>query len=551
MRFVNSLTFRLIGGSIFLFLLAFCLYSYFSVNFYRDQMMSYVLQSASMTSDIVKKSTHYSMLLNRKEDVDKTISMVGTEPGVEGIRIYNKRGEIMVSTDKSEEGTVVNMHTEACYVCHEQEKPLQSLTVTNRMRIYTSPKGYRILGLINPIRNEASCSEADCHAHPAERTMLGVLDVRMSLDQVDKTIHRAQISLIFSGVIGAAILSIIFLLYLYSTVDRPVKRLITGTREISSGNLNYQIPAISSDDLGYLASSFNSMTVSLRAEKEKNRKWSEELELRVREKTEELRQIHEQILQIEKMASLGKLSATVAHELNNPLEGILTYAKLVAKRIRKNPEVMERSAETLEELDLIIRETGRCGMIVKNLLLFSRKQVGEFCMVPVSDIVEKASALMMHHFQMTNVRYSADMQTPGTTLLCDENQIQQALVALYVNAVEAMPDGGNLTVTVVRADPKGPLQISVADTGCGIAAADLPHVFEPFYSTKKDGKGVGLGLSVVFGIVERHGGKIEVDSVPGSGTTFRIISPAANCGSSADDMRSSRIGPGQSPQGQV
>jgi two-component system, NtrC family, sensor kinase len=544
MRIVNTLTFRLIGGSIFILLMVFGLYSYFSVSYYRDQMMTHVVEAATRMSDVIKKSTHYSMLLNRKEDVYQTITMVGTEPGVEGIRIYNKRGEIMFSTDKAEEGTVVDMHTEACYVCHEQAKPLVSLPTDNRTRMYMSPKGYRILGLINPIRNEASCSEADCHAHPAERTMLGVLDVRMSLEKIDRDINRAQMTLVYSGIGGALFLSIIVFVYLYGTVHRPVRRLITGTREISSGNLSYQIPMISSDDIGYLAASFNAMTASLRAEKEKNRRWSEELELRVKEKTEELRRIHEQIMQIEKMASLGKLSATVAHELNNPLEGILTYAKLMAKRIRKNPELAARSTEMLEELDLIIRETERCGGIVKNLLLFSRKQVGDFGLFPVRQIVDKAAALMMHHFQMSNVKYELADEAQGESLLCDENQIQQALVALFVNAVEAMHDGGKLAVRVSRPNGQGPLAIAVTDTGTGIEAEDLQHVFEPFFTTKKDGKGVGLGLSVVFGIVERHGGKLEVDSIPGKGTTFSLIFPAANCGTNRGETSSPA--PGQS-----
>jgi HAMP domain-containing protein len=267
MRITNSLSFRILGGTILLLLILFGLYSYFAVNYHSDQMMSNVLGAASHMSDVIKKSTHYSMLLNRKEDVYQTITMIGTEPGVEGIRIYNKRGEIIFSTDKSEEGRVVDMHAEACYVCHEQEKPLQSVTMTTRTRIYTSPKGYRILGLINPIRNEASCSEAACHAHPADRTMLGVLDVRMSLEEVDANISRARSTLIIAAVIGALVLCIISYLYLFTTLHRPIRRLITGTQAIAGGNLDYEIPIESSDDLGHLASSFNAMTASLRVEK--------------------------------------------------------------------------------------------------------------------------------------------------------------------------------------------------------------------------------------------------------------------------------------------
>jgi len=354
---------------------------------------------------------------------------------------------------------------------------------------------------------------------------LGVLDVRMSLEQVDKEIRQAQFKMILYSIITVIALSFTSLLFLYLTVHRPVKRLIQGTREISSGNLEHQIPIGTHDELGQLASSFNTMTESLRKVMDENRRWSQELEQRVQEKTDELKRIHSQILQIEKMASLGKLSATVAHELNNPLEGILTYAKLIAKRMRKIGPASGPTLEMLEELDLIVRETERCGNIVKNLLLFSRKQVGEFALIPVKQIVEKSSQLVQHHFQISNVQFRTVYTREDITLMCDENQIEQALVALFVNAVEAMKGGGTLTVEVFKSGIGDYPHIRLTDTGPGIAAEDVPHIFEPFFTTKKEGVGLGLGLSVVYGIVERHGGKIEVHSEPGKGSTFTISFP--------------------------
>ena len=166
MKFIHSLWFRVLSGSLILLLVLFGLYAYFAIRFHTEQMMSHVLQSANRMSDLIKNSTHYSMLLNRKEDVYQIITMIGKEIGVEGIRIYNKRGEIMFSTNKSEEKTVVDMRAEACFACHEQKKPLQSLPMNNMMRIYHSSSGYRILGLINPIRNETVCANGACHAHP-------------------------------------------------------------------------------------------------------------------------------------------------------------------------------------------------------------------------------------------------------------------------------------------------------------------------------------------------------------------------------------------------
>ncbi|MBI3585944.1 MAG: HAMP domain-containing histidine kinase [Ignavibacteriales bacterium] len=526
MRLFQTLRIRLLLGSFSLLLILFGIYSYFSVRFYTDQMMTQVLESANRVSDFIKSSTHYSMLLNRKEDVYQIINTIGQQPGVEGIRMYNKRGEITFSTDTREQKTVVNLQAEACYGCHDQAKPLESVPVGGRMRIYEGSDGHRILGLINPIRNEPQCSNAGCHSHPAERTVLGVLDVRMSLDKVDVGIAKAQEQFIFVAVIIVALFSVALLIFLSVTVLRPVGKLMKGTQEIASGNLGYQIPVGSKDEMGRLAHSFNEMMQSLRRAEEENRQWSQTLEQRVQQKTDELKKIHGQILQIEKMASLGKLSATVAHEINNPLEGILTYATLISRRMKKNVNLADAEKETLEDIELIKRETERCGTIVKNLLLFSKKQVGEFALVPVKQIVQKAEQLMKHHFDISNVKFCAEFPALEPLLLCDENQIQQALVALFVNAVEAMPEGGTLTVRVALTDED--ISISISDAGMGIPKSDIPHAFEPFFTTKENGQGVGLGLSVVYGIVERHGGKISVDSELGKGTTFTLTFPQSS-----------------------
>jgi two-component system NtrC family sensor kinase len=448
MRWYQTLRGRLLVGSLLFLVILFGIYSYFSVHFFTDQMMSQVLESANRVSDFIKSSTHYSMLQNRKEDVYQIITTIGKQPGVEGIRIYNKRGEITFSTDKSEQGRVVDLKAEACYGCHDQARPLNSVPAGNRTRIYTGPDGRRILGLINPIRNEPACSSAGCHSHPEERTVLGVLDVRMTLDKVDASIEKAQWQIVIVAIALVLLVAIGSVAFLSHTVLRPVKKLMKGTQAISAGNLDYEIEMNAKDEIGQLASSFNRMTHSLRQAEKENRDWAATLEQRVKEKTEELKDIHQHILQIEKMASLGRLSATVAHELNNPLEGILTYAKLIGRRLRKLVNKPDEVEQTIADIELVQRETDRCGTIVKNLLLFSKKQVGEFVLVPVQQIVEKSQQLVRHHFEISNVQFEATFPEREVMLLCDENQIEQALVALFVNAAEAMPGGGQLCVGV-------------------------------------------------------------------------------------------------------
>jgi two-component system NtrC family sensor kinase len=525
LSFFNRLSIRVLLGSVVLLLALFGFYSYFTVRYYNDQIMNQVLASANRMSDVIKQSMHYSMLLNRKEDVYQIVTMIGTEPGVEGIRIYNKRGEIMFSTNKEEEHSTVNMNGEACFACHDQGKPLESLPIPNRTRIYESPNKHRILGLINPIRNEPVCSNNACHAHRSEQTVLGVLDVRMSLEDLDRGIIRAQNTTIAVAIGMSIIVALVSMIFLLFTVLKPVQQLMKGATEISSANLDYHIIIRAKNELGRLAHAFNEMTQSLRHEKAENLRWSETLEERIRQKTDELNAIHKQMIHIEKMASLGKLSATVAHELNNPLEAILTYAKLIGRRIRKSNSPTPLNDQTLEDIELIVRESDRCGTIVKNLLLFSRKQPGDFSQVEVKRIIEKASDLVRHHCAISNVQLHTHFEDADASLLCDENQIQQALVALFVNAVESMADGGTISVGVAQSHVNDEIIITVADTGVGIFPEDLPHIFEPFFTTKENGKGVGLGLSVVYGIIERHNGTISVSSEHGKGTLFTLKLP--------------------------
>jgi two-component system, NtrC family, sensor kinase len=376
----------------------------------------------------------------------------------------------------------------------------------------------------------------DCHPSPNDVTVLGVLDVMMSLESVDSNISDLRTRLVTSGIFLILIVSTLFGLLLMMTVRRPVKRLIEGTRELASGNLNHEIPVNSKDELGVLAESFNTMTRELKTAHDEITEWSETLEEKVRQKTEALKKTQSQLIQIEKMASLGKLSASVAHELNNPLEGILTYAKLIAKRLRNRKELSEIMQEMLDDIELIISETERCGNIVKNLLLFSRKQVGDFETVPVKQIIDKATRLVQHHLKISTTELEVQYPDEEIQVYCNANQIQQALIALFVNAVEAMPDGGTLTVSVEKSKDGDTILIKISDTGMGIREEDLPHIFEPFFTKKKDGKGVGLGLSIVYGIIERHGGHITVDSKLREGTTFTISLPVtAHKGTRSDD----------------
>ena len=242
---------------------------------------------------------------------------------------------------------------------------------------------------------------------------------------------------------------------------------------------------------------------------------------------QELKEAQEQVIAQEKLASLGKLSATIAHEINNPLAAVLTYNRLMIKQNRNGRLTPERKDDIARYLDIMSSETARCGEIVKNLLAFSRQSKINIESRNIKEIVDRTLTLLSHDLEMKGVQVVKRMSSHLPQVQCDFKQIQQALLNVIGNASEAMVGGGVLTMEAKRSTEGRTMEIKISDTGCGIPKNDLKSIFEPFFTTKEEGKGVGLGLSVVYGIVTRHRGTIEVESEPGEGTTFTIRLPLA------------------------
>lgn len=524
MKFINLLGFRLILGIAIIVLAGMAIFTTFLVDWQADKYLASAKGSAVNISDLISRSTRYSMLLNRREDIYQIIKTIGNEPRIEGIRIYNKKGAVSFSTQESEVGSYVDMTAEACIGCHASGKPATPRTDSILTRIFNSPKGYRVIGVITPIRNDESCSST-CHVHESSQTVLGILDVLIPLKDVDENIALFRRTQIIGSILLVLILSGFVTLYIWRIVHVPVGKLAAGTDEIVRGNLDHRIDIQSTNEIGSLASSFNQMTQELRRARKELTNWNLTLEKKVAEKTEELRLAQDHMIQMEKMVSLGTLAATVAHEINNPLEGILTYAKLIRKKMELGMLSSESSAEIISELSMIADETARCGNIVKNLLLFSREKIGEFKENDLRSLVDRSLKLIDHHLKMHAIRVVSNFEDRPLQIVCDAHQIEEALLALEINAVEAMPAGGTLTIDVREMPGRGAARIEVSDTGTGIPDYAMPHIFEPFYTTKRDGKGTGLGLSIVYGIIERHGGSISVDSKINTGTTFTITLP--------------------------
>lgn len=524
-RALHSLSGRLFLWLFGIVVIGFAAYAVVSMRTTSGHWRDLVYMGALRGSEIIRLSTRHAMLLNRKEDVEEIIKTIAGLPGVAGVRVYDKEGTIVVSADRAERGQRVDREAEACVICHDQESPLRSVSTEDRVRVYRAADGQRILGLITPIQNEPAC--LGCHVHRPDQTVLGVLDVKMSLAEADRHLAATQRQLVVATLLVALAIGAASAAFIYRVVGAPVRRLTAGAQRIASGDLGTTVPVTSRDEVGELASAFNRMTAHLRQAREEIAGWSQTLEQKVVEKTEELSRAQRHIVHMEKMASLGKLSATVAHELNNPLGGILTYAKLVEREIAGSPLGPAEREELSRYLSLIQKESGRCGNIVRNLLLFARRSEPRFAPLRINAIVERCLLLVDHAIRLAGIRLETVPLAGDDELFCDGDQIQQALVALLVNAIEAMPDGGSLAVRAEAVPGAGgeAVRIEVADTGPGIPPEILPHIFEPFFTTKEGGNGLGLGLAVVYGIVEAHGGRIEVSSRPGEGTSFEIVLP--------------------------
>lgn len=502
-----------------------------TVSVQQRHLMENVELSALRVSDVIARSARHSMLLNRKEEVQHIVSAVADEPGMEGIRIYNKNGDVVFASVLTDIHSKVDMDAEACVSCHAgrglaQAQPPQGIL----SRILVKHNGERVLGLITPIRNEQQCANAACHAHPLTKTVLGVLDVKMSLAQIDQQMHEARMQLLLFSVIATLVVAAVSGLLIWWGIRRPVQRLVGGMEMVSSGNLSYRLDASSDDEFGLLARTFNTMSEELERARRELTAWSETLEQKVQEKTADLERAHRHLLRVEKMASLGNLASSVAHELNNPLEGILTFARLLIRRLQKSSLRQEDIRTYCNELQLVADEAQRCGTIVKNLLVFARQSTVALQTVALASIIDRCILLMAHHARMNGVSLVSNA-IADDVIECDPNQIQQAVLALIGNAVEAVAanvrGGGKGTVEIAIEQPpeRDMIALRVSDNGIGMTDDVKAHIFEPFFTTKSEGKGVGLGLSIVFGIIQRHHGRIEVESQPGRGATFIITLP--------------------------
>jgi len=347
--------------------------------------------------------------------------------------------------------------------------------------------------------------------------IIGILYVGMLEKPYLDTAGRVMRTFVL--IAGLCVIFLLVVLY-FSTarIVRPLQRMAAATKQIAKGDLSHRVDVTSKDEVGALADSFNRMTAHLQEANDQLIEYGKTLEKKVEERTRELRDIQFHLIQSEKLASIGKLAAGIAHEINNPLGGILIYSHLIL-------EDTPKSGQNYENLKKIVRETTRCKDIVKGLLDFARPREPEMSECDVHELLEKCLALTERHALFQNIRVEKSYDPSLPRIIADGSQLQQVVMNIILNAAEAMNGNGTLTIRTSFDPEAEAMAVKIADTGHGIKEEHKKRLFEPFFTTKEVGKGTGLGLAISYGIVQKHQGTIEVRSEAGRGATFTVKLP--------------------------
>ena len=488
-------------------------------------------QNGNNVGAIVEGSLYKSMLENDKSTLHGTLDIINTMPGIDDVNLYDQNDNLAYSSFAAD---AKNHSNPDCISCHSDlgqifsrnERSYMIIDAESDCAMNPNKPGERHMLIRRPIFNELSCYTAACHAHSRDEEVLGSLIIRMPLRDLDSALHKSSIQFLIMALLISGIIVTVLIWFTRKRIREPLLGIVSASEAVSQGEMSTRLDIKPDllDDMKMVSTAFNNMLDHIDNATRELENWSKQLEYKVRKKSEELSEAHNELVNVERIASLGKLSASVAHEINNPLSGILVYTKLVHKQVESQDLTPARKQNILRQLKLIETETKRCGDIVKGLLDFSRKNQEDFEDRHLNEIVEGTYELMLHHVKIANIRFLVMTEAKADLVRCSANQIKQACVALLVNASEAVAENGEISIRTRNTDGTT-VRIEITDNGSGIAPEDVPHIFEPFFTTKQDASGIGLGLSIVHGIVQNHKGRIEVDSAVGRGTTISMILP--------------------------
>jgi two-component system, NtrC family, sensor kinase len=498
---------------------------------YEQNINTFVRQNGNNIGSLIKGALYQSMMENDEKTIQNTLDIINTMPGVKDVNLYDSKDNLAYSSFGPEAEGHIDPN---CKNCHEdfgsmfpaKEKAYKIIDADSECKMSKNDSEERHLLIRTPILNERSCYLSSCHAHAESEEVLGSLIVKIPLKDLDDAVKKSSTEFYVFATLTTLLLVSIMIFFTWRGIKNPLNALVTVSEAVSKGDRSSRVELRQNqlDDMRMVSQAFNDMLDNLQKANDELKNWSQQLEYKVQKKSEELGAVQSEIIHVERLASLGKLSSSVAHEINNPLSGILIYTKLIQKQLG-NPELYTSKRESmLQHLKMIENETKRCGDIVKGLLDFSKKDQNDFEPNHIHEILHETYELMSHPVKIANITFLTEFTAKTDLVYCNPNQVKQACVALIVNASEAIKENGEIIIRTTNPDP-ATVKIDIIDNGIGISEEDIPHIFEPFFSTKQDESGIGLGLPIVHGIIQNHKGKIQVKSELGLGTTISINLP--------------------------
>ncbi len=505
-----------------------CVSGYLNFRTQKKHLLEAMILGADQLSRSITSSTWHAMLDDDRKAAYEIMRVIADKQGVDRIRMFNREGRLVFSTDADEHPGVTSLSNQVCASCHAQGPIRNRPAEDSRVRYATSPDGVKTINMVAPIYNEPSCSNASCHAHRASTKVLGVVDVALRLDPVQRQTRTITLQTVAWTALEVGIGAAFVILFTKRFVATPIEQLIEGTKAVSAMELDRPITTSRrSQEIDELVDSFNRMRERLKLAVAELNDMQQTLESKVDERTRQLQAAQRKLVQSDRLATLGQLAASVAHEINNPVSGVLNLSMLLERLMAKGEYPPGREAEFRKYLSLISIETARVGRIVSDLLAFSRRSKPQRAPADLNKLVRTTLGLADHKLKLISAEVVLDLQESLPMVECDSSQIQQVILNLVLNGAQAMQPhgGGKLMIRTRELAGEDTVELSVQDTGEGIAPENLSKIFDPFFTTKAEGKGVGLGLAVLYGIVKAHEGEVEVTSQRSEGTTFTVTLP--------------------------
>ncbi len=495
--FGRSLAFKLSFSIGLITFAAIAFFAYHIIIAHRSQLTEQVVLDAARFSETVTRSTKWSMLHYQPESIQAIIDTVGDQQGIEKLRIFNKEGLIMYSKDPAEVGHVVDMRAEACYACHAEDKPLVRLPLKARTRFFES-RGVRLVGMIDPIYSERSCWTDECHAHPPERKVLGVLDIGLSLRDVERRVNENITWTIVFAISLFLGISTILGLYILYFVNRPIKLVVKGAEAMARGERIPPIKVRTGDELTTMAQAFNEMSEKVR-----------------------LREMS--LLQAERLAAIGATVASLAHNIKNILNGLEGGVYVVNAGLEDGNQ-----QEFQKGWEMVQRNVVKISELSHDLLTYAKERKPVLTHAPLNEIVLEVLEDLTPKAESFNIDLKNDLDQEMGVVWIDREAVYRSILNLATNGIEACSERKSskkmqVMIRTRRMDPHR-VRIEIRDNGVGMDQETQSKIFTTFFSTKGS-KGTGLGLLAAQKVVNEHGGRIMVASDLGQGATFTIFLP--------------------------